>query len=344
MGNGVLLSSAATDLHVVEQLKVLERLKEKRAAEFIKVTQEEFNRILCKIREVGKNSPFNRLTEAELAVVDNRVEEYRNHGNIIEIPKDKSAVLNLGINLLRVNNFSGQKILTPDEFRNNADYVAEILLDILMKQEGFDPENTIIVTPWRSALIMARAAHKKGFRHFLHDNVQRDELTLLNSSVYTEYPSIMSADDITMNKDLKAFVLDPMGATERTVVKLIDRIVGKGIKPENIRVAHMASAPEGQVNLIEKYDKVKTLSGSESDHDSSEGYIVDGLRPDIIIERYDDIRERDEKLIGDVGDQYFEGLGTEYADQLREEGMLSDKSYEQLKMRIERHMKKNNHS
>ncbi len=321
---------------VVRAREVLEIKKVERAQMYDEtITEETLNDVKDKINGVGiwtPHTPFNRLKEKELAVVDNMFRGYQKSGNIIEIPQEYQNELTKEVDLLRVNNFANKKILTPHEFRSHADRSAELLLHYAQMKLDLNPDETMIAVPWRSALVLAYVAKKLGFKHFMHINVRRDEHNLKGNTTFVEEPNM--SKNI---KRIKGIIVDPMLATGGTMLETIARMKDIGILERDIILMSIVTAPEGILKVLSKYPEVKILGASHDDHLNSKGYIVGGYDPMAHLISYDDIIEHLERCLGDYGDQYFEGLGMEFITELREMGMLTDMAYTQLVARIASH-------
>jgi len=147
-----------------------------------------------------------------------------------------------------------------------------------------------------------------GVADFAHISAKRNEETLETMVDYEKYPSL--------NEETSLIITDPMLATGNTIVDSIDRMIERGVKPENITINGIIAAPEGINKIKEAHPEVKIIVGIVDEKLDERGYIVPGL--------------------GDFGDKYFDGLGVEYVEELEENGLIDKEAANKLLARINR--------
>jgi len=193
------------------------------------------------------------------------------------------------------------------DFRENADKIAELIAKETLKTIN-SKERTTILMPWRAGLIFGMPYKNNGVTDFAHISAKRNEETLETMVDYEKYPSL--------NEETSLIITDPMLATGNTIVDSIDRMIERGVKPENITINGIIAAPEGINKIKEAHPEVKIIVGIVDEKLDERGYIVPGL--------------------GDFGDKYFDGLGEEYVEELEENGLIDKEAANKLLARINR--------
>jgi uracil phosphoribosyltransferase len=89
----------------------------------------------------------------------------------------------------------------------------------------------------------------------------------------------------SLNADSHVIITEPMIATGGTLGVVIDLLIDKGVKEENIVIASICTAPEGLLVLKEKFPKINVVMTVMDEYLNEHKYIVPG--------------------IGDFGDRYF---------------------------------------
>lgn len=172
------------------------------------------------------------------------------------------------------------KRMTPEQFRESADRIAEALVDKLIKDEHLRPETAVIALAWRSALPLGAAFAKRGFRRFVHIGARRNEETLATELYHFSNHEKVGAEDTVV-------IPDPMLATGNTVVTTLTQM---GINPDVNRVisASVISAPEGVFHLARRFPKMRFYTAALDTNLNDHGFIEPGL--------------------GDFGNEYFRDL------------------------------------
>ena len=108
--------------------------------------------------------------------------------------------------------------------------------------------------------------------------VQRDEQTAEAHFIYLKFsPTIADGQFVV--------ITEPMIATGGTLDIVISMLKDKGVREENIIIASICAAPEGLLELNEKYPHIRVIMTVLDERLNDKKYIVPGL--------------------GDFGDRYF---------------------------------------
>jgi len=162
-----------------------------------------------------------------------------------------------------------------EEFRKAAKPVLRLIAEQTLN--GIDDINRVIlIIPWRAGLSFGSVYLELGVKRFYHLSSKRNEETL-ETVVDYEYGELFPGDTV--------IIADPMLATGNTMIDAIERVVSKGISPENILINNVLAAPIGVAKVKEKFPGVWILAGCLDDDLDEKGYIVPGM--------------------GDFGDKYF---------------------------------------
>lgn len=137
-----------------------------------------------------------------------------------------------------------------------------------------DPEINIIISPiLRAGLIFTDEAidilPQACIRHI---GMYRDEETLKPVWYYNKVPM-----DLQPPEKHHVFITDPMLATGNSLIEAIKLYADKEVPLENIKVISIISAPEGILNIQEKYPQVEILTAAVDSHLNEHGYIVPGM-------------------------------------------------------------------
>ncbi|MES2121414.1 MAG: uracil phosphoribosyltransferase [Chlamydiota bacterium] len=120
-------------------------------------------------------------------------------------------------------------------------------------------------------------------KHFPHANVskilvQRDEETAEPHFKYMKVsPTLASGNPVV--------ITEPMIATGGTLITVIQKLIERGVKEENIIIASVCTAPEGLVRLAAAFPKISVVLTMLDTKLNEKKYIVPGL--------------------GDYGDRFF---------------------------------------
>lgn len=137
-----------------------------------------------------------------------------------------------------------------------------------------DPDINIIISPiLRAGLIFTDEAidilPQACIRHI---GMYRDEKTLKPVWYYNKVP--MAAE----NPDkFHIFITDPMLATGNSLIEAIKLYSDKNIPLNNIKVICIIAAPEGILNIQEKYPQIEIITAAVDSHLNEHGYIVPGM-------------------------------------------------------------------
>ena len=137
----------------------------------------------------------------------------------------------------------------------------------------------VVLMPWRSGLAFAESYQNVGVQNFYHLSSKRDEETLA---------TVADFESGKITPDNLVVIADPMLATGNTIVDAIERVLSKGVSPENIIVNSVVAAPIGIQKIKKLYPEIRIITGSLDEKLDHRGYIVPGL--------------------GDFGDKYFTDL------------------------------------
>lgn len=119
--------------------------------------------------------------------------------------------------------------------------------------------------------------------HFPDSNVskiliQRDEATAEPHFLYMKFSPTLSSGHYVI-------ITEPMIATGGTLVMVIDLLKSRGVKEDKIIIASVCTAPEGLVELNDKFPEIKVVMTVLDERLDERKYIIPGL--------------------GDFGDRYF---------------------------------------
>ncbi|GFR45156.1 hypothetical protein Agub_g6539 [Astrephomene gubernaculifera] len=135
-----------------------------------------------------------------------------------------------------------------------------------------DPTRPIKVIPiLRAGLVLLEcSAQVLPFQQTYHVGYVRDPDSLQARPYLNKLPAALSPDDLFL-------VADPMLATGGTVVQVIEDIVSRGGRPENIRVVAVVVAPPALKKLADKFPGLKVFTAMIDEQVDERGYIVPGL-------------------------------------------------------------------
>ncbi len=142
------------------------------------------------------------------------------------------------------------------------------------KSQTIDPSISIIISPiLRAGLIFTDEAidilPQACIRHI---GMYRDEKTLKPVWYYNKVP--MTAQN---PEKFHIFITDPMLATGNSLIEAIKLYSDKKIPLKNIKVICIIAAPEGILNIQEKYPDVEIITAAIDSHLNEHGYIVPGM-------------------------------------------------------------------
>jgi len=148
-------------------------------------------------------------------------------------------------------------------------------LEVTIKSKKLKDE-VIIIPVLRSGLAMLFGAldllpkSKIGFI-----GLERDEKTAVASEYYCKLPKI--------RENSVVIITDPMLATGGSILHVLKKL--HSLKPKDIRIVSVVSAPEGIALIQKEFPKVAIFTAAVDDYLNNNKYIVPG--------------------IGDYGDRYF---------------------------------------
>lgn len=262
---------------------------------------------------------FGEVSGKELALLEWGVKKYCGDGRFVILDSskkggDRQELKNLYA-IIRHDLVTGIEDMPSDFFREAAREIIRIIFDASFSEEKADPEELIMVFPWRSSLIGAEGAARRGLKRFFHRGVMRDEETLEIKEYFIDIPENIDQNHPENNAGIKVVIFDPMLATGNTMLDAIDRLIRLGVKEENIVLSTIISAPEGVCRVLDKYPGLKIITGSHDQRLNSRGYIVGpGL--------------------GDFGDKSFKDLGEPFVEELQEMGVLNSRAATALRKRM----------
>lgn len=140
--------------------------------------------------------------------------------------------------------------------------------------EVFDTNSQIIIAPiLRAGLIFSDIAIELlPFSNVHHIGMYRNEDNLEPVWYYDKKKKI-----IDNKNNAYVLILDPMLATGNSAVDTIKNFIQKGVLEENITFVSLISAPCGVNKILDKYNKVKIITGCLDKELNSKGYILPGL-------------------------------------------------------------------
>ena len=184
---------------------------------------------------------------------------------------------------------------TPqNQFRNASDKLSELLAAEAAKHiemepccvetpiahtQGCKPKHAIVLIP----ILRAGIAMLPAFMRIFDESrvgffgIRRDEQTALPCLYYENIPFIGLNDQI--------IILDPMLATGGSALVVIEKLIGKGIKPHLITLVSIIAAPEGMARVKKSFPETDILVAAQDEKLNDQKFIVPGL--------------------GDYGDRYF---------------------------------------
>lgn len=145
---------------------------------------------------------------------------------------------------------------------------------VSFKTQTIDPDINIIISPiLRAGLIFTDEAidilPQACIRHI---GMYRDEKTLKPVWYYNKVPM-----QVVDAHKFHIFITDPMLATGNSLIEAIKLYADKKIPMENIKVICIIAAPEGVLNIQEKYPDVEIITAALDSHLNEQGYIVPGM-------------------------------------------------------------------
>ncbi|GIL74414.1 hypothetical protein Vretimale_2057 [Volvox reticuliferus] len=135
-----------------------------------------------------------------------------------------------------------------------------------------DPSRPIKIIPILRAglVLLEQAGQVVPFQETYHVGYVRDPATLQASAYLNKLPARLSPEDLFL-------ITDPMLATGGTIVQVIDDIVARGGRAENIRVVAVVVAPPALKKLADRYPGLKVYTAMIDEQVNERGYIVPGL-------------------------------------------------------------------
>lgn len=135
-----------------------------------------------------------------------------------------------------------------------------------------DPTHPVKVVPILRAglVLLEQAGQVIPFQETYHVGYARDPNTLEATAYLNKLPKRMSPEDLVL-------ITDPMLATGGTIVQVIDDIISRGAKAENIRVVAVVVAPPALRRLADKYPGLKVYTAMIDEVVDERGYIIPGL-------------------------------------------------------------------
>lgn len=107
--------------------------------------------------------------------------------------------------------------------------------------------------------------------------VQRDKQTKEATFLYQSLPKDISEKLI--------IIFEPMIATGNSIFLVLEKLLNKGAKLENIIIANILCSPSGVEKVLNKYPNLKIVTGSIEQGMNGESFMIPG--------------------VGDFGDRYF---------------------------------------
>ena len=194
------------------------------------------------------------------------------------------------------------------EFREQSNLIIGELVKETLKHVSGKEKAVVLLMPWRAGLAFAESYKNAGFENFYHLSSKRDENTL---KTIVDFEGGAEID-----KEKTVIIADPMLATGNTIVDAIERAKDREVPEENIIVNSVVGAPIGIARIKKEYPKVKIVTGALDNKLDYKGYIEPGL--------------------GDFGDKYFEGLRSDYVENLERSGIIKGRAGEKLIERIKK--------
>ncbi|KXZ48543.1 hypothetical protein GPECTOR_27g714 [Gonium pectorale] len=146
-----------------------------------------------------------------------------------------------------------------------------------------DPTKPIKVVPILRAglVLLEQAGQVLPFQETYHVGYVRDPATLQvragmggggrwATAYLNKLPAKLSPEDLFL-------ITDPMLATGGTIVQVIEDIVARGGRPENIRVVAVVVAPPALKKLADRFPGLKVYTAMIDEQVDERGYIVPGL-------------------------------------------------------------------
>ena len=142
------------------------------------------------------------------------------------------------------------------------------------ESKTIDPNINIIISPiLRAGLIFTDEAidilPQACIRHI---GMYRDEKTLKPVWYYNKVPMAVQNPD-----KFHVFITDPMLATGNSLIEALKLYAEKNIPIKNIKIICIIAAPEGILNIQEKFPEVEIITAAIDSHLNQHGYIVPGM-------------------------------------------------------------------
>ncbi|KAG2429517.1 hypothetical protein HXX76_010752 [Chlamydomonas incerta] len=158
------------------------------------------------------------------------------------------------------------------EFQPTVEQQVETPLGAIADATICDPDQPIKVVPiLRAGLVLLEQAQQVlPFHQTYHVGYVRDPTTLKATAYLNKLPPVLSPTDLFL-------ITDPMLATGGTIVQVIEDIVSRGARAENIRVVAVVVAPPALKKLADKFPGLKIYTAMIDEQVDERGYIVPGL-------------------------------------------------------------------
>lgn len=142
------------------------------------------------------------------------------------------------------------------------------------KAQSVDPDINIIISPiLRAGLIFTDEAidilPQACIRHI---GMYRDEKTLKPVWYYNRVPM-----DISKPQKTFVYITDPMLATGNSLIEAVKLYIDKDVPVQNIKIISIISAPEGILNIQNKFPEIEIVTAAIDSHLNEQGYIVPGM-------------------------------------------------------------------
>lgn len=303
---------------VIETLKAAKERIEKRRTLLTELEDEEKSKRMAELKAVmfTRKEPeeaFHELSDEELALLEEQIEQYLTQRRLRVV--DRNAVeLIRSYRVIRHDLLTGEQGVTPSQFREASRQITGTIFKDILETQTLNPDQTVILMPWRAGLAFGEAAYQNGFRHFFHLGAKRNEETLETEIYYQEMPVLMTTDDPERNRHLQAIIADPMLATGNTMIDAVERLKILGIQEKNITIASVISAPEGIDHILSRFPDLKIVVGSHDEKLNSRGYITPGL--------------------GDFGDLHFAELSRQELEKWGNADILTSQAEQTLAKRM----------
>ena len=183
-----------------------------------------------------QNTPFAPLNAEKLQELHKKCEEYKKDWRLTILPEDidtKKAYETLRQDYLDESLDPAQKwikniTISPEKFHDASkiitDKLAKLLQNNMKEWESFYP-----LYPWRAALAFVSSFRDIWVEDHLHIGIKRDEKTL---NTEEEYMKLILEDEKFF--EWKIVISDPMLATGGSNLHVIEKVLEKWIKEEDI--------------------------------------------------------------------------------------------------------------